>query len=361
MIQASTHLAKSDAGPGIAPHFVAAADDLIIVPVAVNAVAIKNVLHAAFVAIVRTLDFAFPLFLQLARIPLFTLRIIGDGTTAVLGAVINLLPLSPERREAWRAWIGTTWAALRKKISYRAFEQWVHNAFERGMAWVFQTCGTLSPRNALLVICGAMLWLPISFGAATAVHITLLAKAASLPAWMQLFHPVAACLAKSKLLTLPVYPAAWPQARQHPLVQALLAAYRRFAAFHLVRKTGHRYGQAERALWAELTFAAQPFAGLSAHFAKQSQMAVAAWSAFLRRAADELANLPLAGAVVRRYSAHYEAVDAGDEPLSKRTGALLRRWSIKFSADYYAARAREEAALAPVTVDTRAATRYSGS
>src|SRR5262249_31375648 len=52
---------------------------------------------------------------------------------------------------------------------------------------------------------------------ATALHATLIARARSLPAWMQLLHPFATLIAKSKLLVLPVYPAAWPQAKQHPV------------------------------------------------------------------------------------------------------------------------------------------------
>ena len=70
----------------------------------------------------------------------------------------------------------------------------------------------MSPGAALLVILGAVLWLPISFGVATLLHAVLLAKATSLPAWMQLLHPIGTIIAKSKLLVLPVYPAAWPQA-----------------------------------------------------------------------------------------------------------------------------------------------------
>jgi hypothetical protein len=86
------------------------------------------------------------------------------------------------------------------------------------MAWVFRTCRTLTPRAAFLVLLGAILWLPISFVIATLMHAVLIAKALTLPAWMQLLHPVATVIAKSKLLVLPVYPAAWPQARLHPRV-----------------------------------------------------------------------------------------------------------------------------------------------
>ena len=40
------------------------------------------------------------------------------------------------------------------------------------------------------------------------MHAVLFAKVTSWPAWMQLLHPLATVIAKSKLLVLPVYPAA---------------------------------------------------------------------------------------------------------------------------------------------------------
>src|SRR5260370_9515306 len=114
------------------------------------------------------------------------------------------------------------------------------------MAWMFRACRNLSPRGALLVIGGAVLWLPVAFGAATAIHALLIAKATVLPPWMQLLHPFATIIAKSKLLVLPVYPAAWPQAKKHPLVQALFGLYRHVAALYLMQKTRYRYRQTER-------------------------------------------------------------------------------------------------------------------
>ena len=125
--------------------------------------------------------------------------------------------MSPAKRHALRARVRQQWIRFRRNISYQAFEQALHHAFEAGMAWVFRKCRRLTPSGALLVIALAFLWLPISFGSATALHATLIARANSLPAWMQLLHPFATFIAKSKLLVLPVYPAAWPQAKQHPL------------------------------------------------------------------------------------------------------------------------------------------------
>src|SRR5215468_9749808 len=119
--------------------------------------------------------------------------------------------MSGAKRDALRARVRQQWIWFRRNISYQAFEHALHHAFEAGMGWVFRRCRTLTPSRALLVIVIALLWLPISFATATALHATLIARAKSLPAWMQLLHPFATLLAKSKLLVLPVYPAAWPR------------------------------------------------------------------------------------------------------------------------------------------------------
>ena len=115
------------------------------------------------------------------------------------------------------------------------------------MAWVFKTCRAMTPRTAFIVLIGAVLWLPISFTIATVMHAVLIAKALSLPAWMQLLHPVATVIAKTKLLVLPVYPAAWPQAKQHPAMQALIRFWNYLAAHYLARKSAYRYRQTETA------------------------------------------------------------------------------------------------------------------
>src|SRR5437667_188547 len=78
----------------------------------------------------------------------------------------------------------------------------------------------------VLVILGAVLWLPFSFAAATVMHAVLIAHVASWPAWTQLLHPLATIIAKSKLLVVPVYPAAWPQAKKHPFVQVIFRGAR---------------------------------------------------------------------------------------------------------------------------------------
>src|SRR5215475_2476440 len=82
---------------------------------------------------------------------------------------------------------------------------------------------------------------PVSFGTATALHATLIARAKSLPAWMQLLHPFATLIAKSKLLVLPVYPAAWPQAKQHPIVQRFFQFCRYCMSLDVIQKVRYRY------------------------------------------------------------------------------------------------------------------------
>ena len=231
--------------PSQTDDFSVGIDDIVIVPLVAVTFAVWRVLRRTFFILIDIVDFLFPILLQVMRFPLFTLRILGDGIAALLKIIVRFLPVGGDRRAAWREFISRHWAWLRAKFSYKAFEQWLHHAFESGMAWVFKTCRTLSPRTAFLVLIGAVLWLPISFTIATVMHAVLIAKALSLPAWMQLLHPVATVIAKTKLLVLPVYPAAWPQAKQHPAMQSLIRFWNYLAAHYFARKTGYRYRQTE--------------------------------------------------------------------------------------------------------------------
>src|SRR6266567_1135508 len=222
-------------------------DDVIIVPLVLAALAVNKTVRFLVLILIHLLDFAFPLAMQLVWLPLLAARMIGDGMVATLRGILRIVPLGDARRRQWTEALRRNWEWLREKISYRAFEHAVHVAFESGMAWVFRKCRRLTPDKALLVIIGAILWLPISFGAATALHVILVAKAATWPAWMQLLHPLGTVIAKSKLLVLSVYPAAWPQAKKHPLVQFIAASYRAIENLYLVRKSEFRYRHTERA------------------------------------------------------------------------------------------------------------------
>jgi hypothetical protein len=335
-------------------RFAPGVEDVIILPMVAIALAVQRILKAALLLLIHILDFAFPILLQVMRFPLFTVRIVGDGIAGLLKVMVAILPVGSTRRQAWRAFVSRHWVWLRQRLSYRAFEEAVHHAFENGMAWVFRKCRTLTPRGALLVIACAVLWLPISFGTATVMHAMLIAKAASLPPWMQLLHPVATVIAKSKLLVLPVYPAAWPQAKAHPFVQAIIRSWRYLTTLHLIRKTGRRFRQTE-AVAAEAIDGlerAASFVGLSqmCNFLIAALNASAAWCAQAVRAAlvrtvEFLSMIPLLGTVVQHYEARYHEVSRQrEERFSEKVSDFFARWSIKFSAEYYEARDREHAA-----------------
>jgi hypothetical protein len=327
-------------------------EDALLLPLVAVFIGIRLIGKLFLSVLINIFDFAFPLIIQLVRFPLFTARILGDGAIATLSFTARVLPLPERIRSNWQERLVQKWAALRAMISYRAFERGMHHLFEVGMAWVFRTCRKLTPRQALWVIAAAALWLPISFAIATAMHALLLAYVAVLPAWMQLLHPVATFIAKSKLLILPVYPAAWPQAKQHPFVQTLGRGYARCREFYLIRKAGHRYRKMESTR--------REISGAIAHACARAGITqlsgnvwigtikVLAWpvAAFhwsLRWAFSSFANVLLIGPVLRSYAAHYAAVEkCKAQKASERLSGLFEEWAIKFSAEYYERREREK-------------------
>ena len=351
----------SDRGGGPAEttreRFSAGIDDLVIVPLVAVAFAIARLLRAMLNLLIHIVDWLFPILLQIMRFPLFTLRILGDGIAALLKGIVRILPVGGARRAAWRDAVSAYWTWLRGKISYKAFEEWLHHAFEAGMAWVFRTCKALTPGAALLVLAGAVLWLPISFAVATGMHAILFAKALVWPAWLQLLHPVATVIAKSKLLVLPVYPAAWPRAKEHPVVQTAIRFWNYLGALYLVRKTAHRYRQAERAA-AELSAALRRTAGavglsklcnaLLAAFNNAAAWVGRSMQIAATRGVALLSQAPLLGGVVQRYATHYEQANrAPSARLSERVSGFYARWSVKFTAAYYEAKEREDAVKSP--------------
>jgi hypothetical protein len=273
----------------------------------------------------------------------------------VVKAVASALPVGAQTRKNWHASIGEKWSWLRARISYSAFEHAVHRLFEDGMAWVFRRCRKLSPRQALWVITGAALWLPVSFGVATIMHVVLLAYAAVLPAWMQLLHPMATFIAKSKLLILPVYPAAWPKAKQHPVVRSVGKLYERVRRFYLIRKTGYRYRQTEAGRRAVSNAIAHACArmGITQISEKvwDGAILVLVWpvTAFhwsLRLTFSCFSKMLLIGPVLRSYAAHYAAMEERNaKRTSEKVSGLFAEWSIKFSAEYYEAKEREAARM----------------
>ena len=286
-------------------RFRGALDDVIIIPLVLIALAANKILRFILSILMRLLDYAFPLAMQIVWLPLFAARVLGNIIVTAINGALRLAPLSETNRRRWSISIRRNWSRLRRKISYLAFERAVHTAFESGMAWVFRKCRHLTPNNALLVILGAVLWLPISFGSATAMHAILFAKVTSWPAWMQLFHPVATVIAKSKLLVLPVYPAAWPQAKKHPIVQLAFKGYETLKRMYVIKKVGFRYRQAE-------------IAGTAAVERLERAVGIASAVRWLRKA--------------------HVAEHVGVEKPTQKLQSFFSRWSIKFSAEYYEAK-----------------------
>lgn len=289
-------------------RFHGALDDVIIIPLVLVVLAANKILLFILSILMRLLDYAFPLGMQIIWLPLFAVRVLGNVIVTVINGALRFLPLSETKRQQWSKSIRRSWAWLRRKISYRAFEQAVYIAFERGMAWVFRKCRHLTPNTALLVILGAVLWLPISFGAATAMHAVLFAKLTSWPAWMQLLHPLATVIAKSKLLVLPVYPAAWPQAKKHPFVQLVFQSYETIRGLYVIKKTGFRYRQAEIARMA---------------------------------AVERLKRTAFLASAVTWFRKAHVAEQLGVEKPTQKLRSFYSRWSIQFSAEYYEAKERK--------------------
>jgi hypothetical protein len=291
-------------------RFRGSLDDVIIIPLVSITLAANKLLRLVVSILIRLFDYAFPLAMQIIWLPLFAAKLLGDVIVIFIYGSLRLLPLSETERHKWRRSIRRNWSWFRRNISYRAFEQAIHDAFENGMAWVFRKCRHLTPNTALLVILGAVLWLPISFGAATAMHAVLFAKVTSWPAWTQLLHPLATVIAKSKLLVLPVYPAAWPHAKKHPFVQLVFKGYETLKGTYAIKKVGFRYRQAE-------------IAGIAA----------------IERL-EQIAGLTSA---VRWLRKAHVAEHLGVEKPTQELRSFFERWSIKFSAEYYEAKERQAA------------------
>lgn len=347
-----THLTKEDLTKE--ERFGVNVDDAVILPLVLMALSVRKLLRAALTLLINIIDYAFPIILGLVRFPLFTLRILGDSVVAILKFAVYYLPVSLPKRVRWREALGEYWQWLRQKLSYKAFEEWVHHTFEDGMAWVFRKCRNLTPSAALLTIFCAALYLPISFGAATILHLFLIANAAILPPWTQLLHPVATIVAKSKLLVLPVYPAAWPQAKKHWLIQGVLRIWNAFMRFYLARKTARRYHQTSDtiAVAAGGVRRVSSRLGVTGFWDASLYVVnrVATWIGKTLYTAtacllELFSKTPLIGALVRNYVERYEAVrPPHEEKFSERVHGFFGRWSIKFSAQYYEERERELAA-----------------
>src|SRR5262249_18616554 len=121
----------------------------------------------------------------------------------------------------------------------------------------------------------------------------------------------------------------------------------------VMQKTGYRYRQTDLA--AEDAGAVAERAGALLALTRLCNAllaavgALAAWidktsRAVMRGIVRIASALPMIGMIVRNYAMHYDGADRNAEKLSRRVSGFFGRWSIKFSAEYYEAKDRAEAA-----------------
>jgi len=226
-------------------RFRAGIDDAIILPLVSVAVFARMLYRVVRLIVLLAFDFVLACFLRVLTFPFLVAAAAGDGIASLIRRPAEVPSLPGAKRDIRHDLVYRRWARLRSRMSHKALANAVQSLLQGAISWGFRKCEGLSPRAALLVIASAIVWLPLSAAISITIHAVLLAKAASLPAWMQLLHPVATIIAKSKIVILPVYPAAWPQAKKHVWVQAASACVNRIAALHCFQKAAHRYRQAE--------------------------------------------------------------------------------------------------------------------
>src|SRR5215510_7046448 len=110
--------------------FVGTIDDVIIIPFVVLALAANKILRFILSMLMRLLDYAFPVAMQVVWLPIFAARVLGNVIVTAMNGVLSLIPISERRRRRWIISIRRNWLRLRRKISYQAFEHAVHSAFE---------------------------------------------------------------------------------------------------------------------------------------------------------------------------------------------------------------------------------------
>ena len=84
-------------------RFRGALDDVIIIPLVLVALAATKILRFILSILMRLLDYAFPLAVQIVWLPLFAARVLGNVIVTVIIAVLRFLPLplSETKRRQW--------------------------------------------------------------------------------------------------------------------------------------------------------------------------------------------------------------------------------------------------------------------
>ena len=82
-------------------RFRGALDDVIIIPLVFVTLAANKILRFILSILMRLLDYAFPLAMQIVWLPLFAARVLGNVIVTVINAGLRFLPLSETKRRQW--------------------------------------------------------------------------------------------------------------------------------------------------------------------------------------------------------------------------------------------------------------------
>src|SRR5215207_10622656 len=76
-------------------------DDAIIIPLVLVVLAANKILLFILSILMRLLDYAFPLGMQIVWFPLFAVRVVGNVIVTVINGALRFLPLSETKRQQW--------------------------------------------------------------------------------------------------------------------------------------------------------------------------------------------------------------------------------------------------------------------
>jgi len=79
-------------------RFRGALDDVIIIPLVFVTLAANKILRFILSILMRLLDYAFPLAMQIVWLPLFAARVLGNVIVTAISGALRLVPLSETNR-----------------------------------------------------------------------------------------------------------------------------------------------------------------------------------------------------------------------------------------------------------------------
>jgi hypothetical protein len=106
-------------------RFRGALDDVIIIPLVFVTLAANKILRFILSILMRLLDYAFPLAMQIVWLPLFAAKVLGIVIVTVINGALRFLPLSETKRQQWRISIRQNWSSHWRlcTVSSRRFQR----------------------------------------------------------------------------------------------------------------------------------------------------------------------------------------------------------------------------------------------